>query len=60
MKRLKGAAWNASERWQKLPQPLFWSLFHSAIGDFRKAKSRKRLLENIFDGSEEKDDESSR
>lgn len=53
LKRLKTAAWEASSKRERLPQPMFWSLFHSVISSIRRQKAVKRTLESIFEGQEE-------
>ncbi len=43
----------ASDR-EMLPQPLFWSVFHSQLDEVRKKKELKRMLNKVFgDGAEE-------
>lgn len=35
---------------ERLPQPMFWSLFHSRIKDIRKRRELKRVLSQFLDG----------
>lgn len=37
----------AHER-ERLPQPLFWSLFNSRINDIKKQKELSRLLDDVL------------
>lgn len=37
----------ANER-ERLPQPLFWSLFHTRLSKIRKTKELNRLLAHLF------------
>ncbi|RIL12548.1 MAG: hypothetical protein DCC75_00170 [Proteobacteria bacterium] len=41
---------DAAQRRARLPQPLFWSLFHSRINDIKRRKRAQRLLGDIFGG----------
>lgn len=34
---------------ERLPQPLFWSLFNAEISDIRTKKAEQRLLDRLFD-----------
>jgi hypothetical protein len=47
--RLKIATIEASKERERLPQPLFWSLFHSALADVRAAKERDRLINDLLE-----------
>jgi TATA-binding protein-associated factor Taf7 len=44
----------ANER-ERLPQPLFWSLFHNRLNKIRKTKELTRTLAQVLDGIEEND-----
>ena len=33
---------------ERLPQPLFWSLFHSRISDIKRNKELSRLLKDVL------------
>lgn len=33
---------------ERLPQPLFWSLFNARIADIKKNKERSRVLEELL------------
>ena len=33
---------------ERLPQPLFWSLFNARIADIKKNKERSRVLEDLL------------
>ena len=37
----------------RLPQPLFWSLFNSRLKDIKRNKELSRLVNEVFNGSEE-------
>lgn len=50
VKELKRAVLDASSKRERLPQPLFWSLFRSRLSDIKRAKERTRLLRNLLDG----------
>ena len=41
----------ASER-ERLPQPLFWSLFRSRLQGIKQAKEVERVLQEVLGGSE--------
>ncbi len=52
IERLLSTSAALSRTRERLPQPLFWSLFHSQIRDIKKKKRLDRLLQDIFgDGS---------
>ena len=40
--RLKHATLNAIKRRERLPQPLFWSLFHAEVEDIKAKREKKR------------------
>lgn len=50
IKRLKAASFSAASKRERLPQPLFWSLFHSALDDLRSSKKRSRKLNELLAG----------
>jgi hypothetical protein len=45
---VKAATLQAAEKRDRLPQPLFWSLFSLRINDIKKEKERARTLTDIF------------
>lgn len=47
--RIKHATVEAAAKRSRLPQPLFWSLFHAALDDLRRQKEQQRLLSSIFE-----------
>lgn len=48
--RLKLATLSAIRRRERLPQPLFWSLFHAEVGQIKKRREkRRRALAAAFD-----------
>ena len=49
IQRIKSATIEAAEKRDRLPQPLFWSLFHSALKEVRDAKKRKRDLADLLE-----------
>jgi hypothetical protein len=44
VERLRDATVKAAERRERLPQPLFWSLFRSEVEAIKKRKARARAL----------------
>jgi hypothetical protein len=38
---------------ERLPQPLFWSLFNSRLKDIKRTKELSRLLKDAFNGTDE-------
>ena len=50
--RLKDASFDAAKRREKLPQPLFWSLFNIQISEIRRKKEIQRAFSDIFDSQE--------
>ena len=48
--RLKAATESAAAKRERLPQPLFWSLFRSQIEELRKDKERARMLREALEG----------
>ena len=50
--RLKAATEHAAAKREHLPQPLFWSLFHSQLKEIRAEKERERLLREALEGLE--------
>lgn len=49
LKRIQRVTVDAFDRRGRVPQPLFWSLFHSEIKQLRKEKELKRVLDEILD-----------
>lgn len=49
IQRLKTATIEAAEKRERLPQPLFWSLFHSALNNVREQKERERALADLLE-----------
>jgi hypothetical protein len=37
----------------RLPQPLFWSLFNSRLKEIKRNKELSRLVSEVFNGTEE-------
>lgn len=48
--RLRSTASTLMAQRGKLPQPLFWSLFHSQIEEIKKKKRLERLLDSVLGG----------
>lgn len=48
--RLKSATLNVVRSRNRLPQPFFWSLFHSELQEIKKQKAHERLIRKIFHG----------
>ena len=46
--RLKSASMQAARERETLPQPLFWSLFHSQLADIKKLKQQKGLIDALI------------
>ncbi|MCO6431354.1 MAG: hypothetical protein J5J00_10875 [Deltaproteobacteria bacterium] len=49
IQRIKKAVITAADKRQRLPQPLFWSLFHNALKDVRRSKERERALAELLE-----------
>ena len=49
IRRLQAATLASIEKRERLPQPLFWSLFHSELEKVRRAKKQERLLQEVLD-----------
>ena len=49
IKRLKAATIASLEKRERLPQPLFWSLFHSELKAIRRAKKEERIMQKVLD-----------
>lgn len=49
IERLRKAVIEASSSRERLPQPLFWSLFHTQLDTVRKAKKLRRDLKDILE-----------
>ncbi len=50
VRRLQGSAMKAIASRERLPQPLFWSLFHSEIEQIKRVKERNRAMRKILLG----------
>ena len=50
LKKLKSASFKAAQARERLPQPLFWSLFLTEVSELKKKKEEKRLLDRILLG----------
>ena len=50
VRRLQGSAMKAIASRERLPQPLFWSLFHSEIAEIKRVKERNRAMRKILLG----------
>ena len=48
--RLKGATLKIIRGRDRLPQPFFWSLFHSEIAEIKKKKHKQRVYDNTILG----------
>lgn len=51
--RLKNASFRTANERERVPQPLFWSLFASELQTIKKKKKQQRLLTELFGTSEE-------
>ena len=51
--RLKRATLNVVNRRERLPQPLFWSLFHTEVDEIRKKRKQERVARCAFLGIDE-------
>lgn len=49
LKDIQRATVDAASRRERLPQPLFWSLFHSRIKELKDKKRKQRILEEFLD-----------
>ena len=49
--RLKRASIDALSSRERIPQPLFWSLFHSELAGLKKRKHLERFIEQVFEES---------
>ena len=47
---LKSTVTKLVEARERLPQPMFWSLFNARINDIKKHKELERLLNSTFTG----------
>ncbi len=47
--RLHDASKRAVEKRDHIPQPLFWSLFHSRIKSIKRRKEKDRLVRSVLD-----------
>ncbi|MBL7661893.1 hypothetical protein JNK13_03980 [bacterium] len=48
LERLKHQAFSNAARRERLPQPLFWSLFFSKVKSIRTHKEQEDLLKGLF------------
>lgn len=48
LRRLKCSTWGVIEKRERLPQPLFWSLFHAEVRGIKKRKEKARLERALF------------
>ena len=48
LERLKKSTVGASETRERLPQPLFWSLFHAELKELKREKALARALDEVF------------
>ena len=53
VERLKSASFKAAAERERVPQPMFWSLFTSELEAIKAKKREARLLSSIFGGSGE-------
>ena len=51
--RLKQASFKTARERERVPQPLFWSLFRTEIDSIKEKKQTKRLLSDIFGANSE-------
>ncbi len=49
---LKKTAWRVSKDRERLPQPLFWSLFGLQLRDIKRRKEKERQLRKLLLGIE--------
>ena len=49
---LKASIDRALGKRERLPQPMFWSLFHSRIKDIRRKRELTRVLDGVFGGQD--------
>lgn len=50
IKALQESVTRAMEKRERLPQPLFWSLFNSRVKDMRKRRELLRTLNSLLGG----------
>lgn len=50
IQQLKDATINAASKRGRLPQPLFWSLFHSRIAELKREKAARRVFDELLGG----------
>ena len=48
LERLKTSTIEAAAKRERLPQPLFWSLFHSVISEVREKKRAQRVVDELL------------
>ena len=51
--RLKSASFRAARERERVPQPLFWSLFAAQLEEIKAHKRTRRLLSDLFGGAGE-------
>lgn len=51
--RLKRATLDVVNRRERLPQPLFWSLFHTEVDEIREKRRKERIARCAFLGIDE-------
>jgi len=47
--RLKRASIDALSKRETVPQPLFWSLFHSELAQLKRRKHLERFIQGVFE-----------
>ena len=52
IKELQQSVSSAMQKRERLPQPLFWSLFNSRIKDMRKRREALRTLNSLLGGED--------
>ena len=48
IENLKATTFRLAEERERLPQPLFWSLFNSKLKEIKKEKEVRRILREVF------------
>ncbi|MBX7137227.1 MAG: hypothetical protein K1X83_04515 [Oligoflexia bacterium] len=49
LRDLKAKIFSAVAQRERMPQPLFWSLFNSRLHDIKRRKNLGRILEELLD-----------
>lgn len=52
LERLRGATLGVLKRRERVPQPLFWSLFHAEVSEIKKRKERERRARSALLGQD--------